>query len=75
MQQATSERRNMQNWKNTWVEGKKRKDVEGEGWNGTVTSELVEWLMAETPEISDQKSTVLGTSKILDRALKLPSIW
>ena len=45
---------------------------------GTVTHKPVEWLQqipGTTSEVSVQKSTVLGTARILCRTLKLPGLW
>ncbi|KAK7879105.1 hypothetical protein WMY93_034112 [Mugilogobius chulae] len=45
---------------------------------GAVTPKLDEWLQhipGSTPDISVQKSAVLGTARILRRTLKLPGLW
>ncbi|TWW53461.1 uncharacterized protein LOC130519722 [Takifugu flavidus] len=48
------------------------------GTLGAVTPNLSRWLQqipGTTPEISVQKSAVLGTAKILRRTLRLPGLW
>lgn len=45
------------------------------GNDGAVTPNLEEWLPGQPSDTTVQKSTLLGTSEILHRTLKLRDLW